>query len=402
MFEKVEAAPPDAILGLVEAFKADASDRKVNLTVGVYHNEAGTTPILHCVKQAERKMIDSEQTKSYLAIDGHAQYARLVQELMLGKDHPAVTESRVATVQTPGGTGGLRVAADWLAGLLPGASIWLSHPTWPNHPNVFRAAGCAIKTYAYYDSVRHEIDFEQTLADLAHVAAGDVVVLHGCCHNPTGADLSLTQWAELAALLKQRQALPLVDFAYQGFANGLEEDAAGLRTACDHLDELLVCSSFSKNFGLYRERVGALSVVAQTRDHATAVLSQLKRCIRANYSNPPAHGASIVAAVLSDDALKATWIDELAVMRNRINSMRSQLADQITARDCPADFSFMKQQRGMFSLTGLTPDQVATLREEHAIYIVGNGRINLAGLNDQNLDYVAASLAGVFAAADKA
>jgi aspartate/tyrosine/aromatic aminotransferase len=395
MFQSVEPAPPDAILGLSEAFKADPRENKVNLTVGVYANAEGVTPVLSCVKAAERLLLEQESSKTYLGIDGLAEYDQFVPRLILGDDHPVVNEQRVITVQTPGGTGALRVAADWLSTSFPNPTVWLSTPTWPNHPNVFRAGHCAVQSYAYYDMARNEIDFAAMCASLGDVQPGDIVVLHGCCHNPTGADLKGSQWHEVASILKQREAVPLVDFAYQGLAEGLDEDAAGLRVLADALDELIVCSSFSKNFGLYRERVGALTVVADSSDAAAAVLSRLKKCVRCNYSNPPSHGASIVATVLGDAKLTQQWQTELATMRNRINEMRKQLAEIITAMDCPVDFRFMQQQRGMFSLTGLSPAQVQRLRDERAVYIVGNGRINLAGLNQNNVQYVAESIASV-------
>lgn len=395
MFQSVEPAPPDAILGLSDAFRADPSSNKVNLTVGVYTDATGVTPVMACVKSAERILLDQETSKTYLGIDGLPAYDQFVPRLMLGTNHVAITEQRVITAQTPGGTGALRVAADWLSTSFPGSTVWLSTPTWPNHPHVFHAGHCQTKSYAYYDTARNEIDFPAMCESLSQVQPGDVVVLHGCCHNPTGADLKDTQWNEVAALLKQHQAIPLVDFAYQGLAEGLDEDAAGLRVLADALDELIVCSSFSKNFGLYRERVGALTLVADSSDAASAVLSRLKKCIRSNYSNPPAHGASIVATVLENPELRQQWQAELTEMRNRINGMRRQLAEIVTDMDGPLDFSFMHQQRGMFSLTGLSPEQVQRLREERSVYIVGNSRINLAGLNRTNVQYVAEAIASV-------
>ncbi len=395
MFQTVEPAPPDAILGLNEAFQQDPSSNKVNLSVGVYANASGTTPILRCVKAAERLLLEQESSKTYLGIDGLPQYDAFVPRLVLGADHPAIAERRVITAQTPGGTGALRVAADWLSSSFPDSEVWLSTPTWPNHPNIFLAGHCAIRSYAYYDRATNQIDFQAMCASLADVKPGDVVLLHGCCHNPTGADLQPSEWEQVGQLLKQRGAIPLIDLAYQGFSESVEQDAQGVRILAGELDELIICSSFSKNFGLYRERVGALTIIADSEKAAAAVLSRLKKCIRTNYSNPPSHGASVVAQVLGDAVLQEQWQKELAEMRDRINQMRKRLAELVTAMDCPMDFSFMHQQRGMFSLTGLSPDQVGRLRDERSIYIVGNGRINLAGLNEQNVAYVAEGIASV-------
>lgn len=393
MFESVAAAAPDAILGLNEAFQNDPRERKVNLTVGVYHDAQGQTPILSCVKEAERRLIETEHSKSYLRIEGRTDFDQRVPELLLGPTHHALTAGRTCTAQTPGGTSALRIAADWLGEAFPNARFWLSTPTWPNHPNVLRAAGRQLQSYRYYNVDQHAVEFDQMMYDLAGVTAGDVVVLHGCCHNPTGADLDEDQWEAVARCLQERQALPLIDFAYQGLARGLEPDAAALRTVCATVDELIVCSSYSKNFGLYRERVGALTILTRTSAAADAVLSRVKKCIRSNYSNPPSHGASIVATVLGDPQLRAGWMDELATMRERICSMRSALAAAIQAENPSLDYSFLTRQHGMFSLTGLTPDHVAHLREEYSIYVVANGRINLAGLNQHNLEYVAGALA---------
>ena len=319
MFESLTAAPPDAILGLTEAFKKDPSSEKIKLGVGVYKDASGSTPILDCVKQAERRLIESESSKAYLAIDGNPDYARHVPALLFAEQVDAV---RLATVQTPGGTGALRVASEFIKQNFPGARIWCSRPTWVNHPHVFAAAGLEVQEYAYFDAETNSLDFDAMLSDLRRVPAGDVVLLHGCCHNPTGVDPTPEQWEVLGKTLAARQALPLVDIAYQGLADGLEEDAAGLRSLLDANEELLVCSSFSKNFGLYRERVGALMVVGKTSAAAQTALTQLKRLVRGNYSNPPSHGAAIVATVLDDAELTSCWWRELAEMRDRINGMR--------------------------------------------------------------------------------
>ena len=392
MFETLSAAPADAILGLNESFKKDTSSNKINLGVGVFKDPTGVTPVLECVKEAERRIVAEETSKAYLPINGHAEYGSHVPKLLFGD---TVDEARCATIQTPGGTGALRVAGDFICKMFPGAKIWTSDPTWANHPNVFQAAGLQVEKYGYFDAATNSLNFDAMLSDLKKVPKGDVVLLHGCCHNPTGVDPSLDQWKQVSTVLAERGVLPLVDFAYQGFADGLEEDASGLRSLLADHEELLVCSSFSKNFGLYRERVGGL--VALSKDAATrdTVLSQLKRTVRTNYSNPPSHGASIVATVLNDGTLTKQWHQELADMRGRINGMRNLLVDRLKAAGIDRDFSFIQQQRGMFSYSGLTKAQVDQLREDHSIYIVGSGRINVAGITESNVDYLCQSIAKV-------
>lgn len=389
MFEKIAAAPPDPILGLTVAFRADNRPEKINLSVGVYQDESGTTPVLQCVKQAEQRLAAAGGSKSYLPISGSADYTAAVAALALGPEHEALTGKRIAAAQTPGGTGGLRVAADLIHAILPGATVWLSEPTWPNHPNIFAAAGVPTKTYPYFDAAANRLDIDAMLGAIAAMPAGDVLLLHGCCHNPTGVDPSADQWKQIADAAAASGVLPLLDFAYQGFADGIVEDAAGLAELCRPGAELLVCNSFSKNFSLYSERVGALLAIAPTAEAACAVQSQINKAIRSNYSNPPAHGAQIVATVLGDDALRRQWEGEVADMRNRINGMRHALVAALAAAGVAGDFSFMTRQRGMFSFTGLTKDQVARLQQEHAIYIVGSGRINVAGLTPSNVQRVA-------------
>ncbi|PQO44897.1 amino acid aminotransferase [Blastopirellula marina] len=386
MFQQVPTAPPDSILGLNEAFRADPNPEKINLSVGVYKDEQGVTPVLKCVKEAERRLLESESTKSYLPIDGRPGYDKAVRELMFGADHEVMTAERGVTVQTPGGTGALRVAGDFLADSLPGRSLWLSQPTWPNHPNIFTAAGLPLKTYAYFDKANNGLDFGGMMEALKGAAKGDVVVLHGCCHNPTGIDPTPQQWKAIGDLVQEKELLPLLDFAYQGFGDGLSEDAVGLREIARPGQEMLICSSFSKNFGLYNERVGALTAVAGTKDEAGAVLSQLKKVIRSNYSNPPTHGAAVVETVLADAELRTMWEEELAHMRNRINGMRKLLVEKIAACGIEQDFSFIQDQRGMFSFSGLNQMQVDQLRSEMSIYIVGSGRINVAGISEANVD----------------
>jgi len=395
MFETVKTAPPDPILGLTEAFNQDPSSDKINLSVGVYKDGSGKTPVLATVKEAERRLLENETTKSYLPMPGDPTYGSLVQKLMLGESHAIVTEGRGATAHCPGGTGALRVAGDYVHKVHPGSTLWLSDPTWANHPTIFGAAGLEVKTYAYRDPATNGLDFNAMLESLDKIPAGDVALLHGCCHNPTGIDPTVEQWAQIGELLNRRGVLPLVDFAYQGLATGLEEDAQGLRALCEHVDQMLVSSSFSKNFGLYRERTGALTIIGSTADQAKTVMSQLKLVIRANYSNPPAHGGGIVMTVLQDPELRAKWEIEVADIRDRINGMRHLFVDTLKAKGVSRDFSSIIQQRGMFSFSGLTKEQVEVLREKHAIYIVGSGRINVAGMTEANMDRLCEAVASV-------
>lgn len=395
MFDSITPAPPDAILGLTEAFKKDPNPRKVNLGVGVYKDAGGATPVLDTVKEAEKRLLGNEKTKSYLPIDGDPEYDAACQRMVFGDSHEIVTSGRAVTAQSPGGTGALRVAGDFVAQITPGATVWISDPTWPNHPSVFQSAGLKVATYPYFDPATNGIDFERMLATLRTIPAGDVLVLHGCCHNPTGVDLSPAQWQAVAQVAAQRGVLPLLDFAYQGFADGLEEDAAGVRTIAAHCPELFVASSYSKNFGLYNERVGALTLVARSPEAADAALSHVKRCIRASYSNPPAHGGEIVRTILGDPELRRRWEKEVADMRERINTMRHLFVETLNEKGVTRDFSFIAHQRGMFSFSGLTPAQVKALRERHAVYIVGSGRISVAGMTEGNMDYLCAAIADV-------
>jgi len=400
MFEDIQPAPPDPILGLTEAFLADPNPEKINLGVGVYKDEQGRTPVLDAVKHAERIILESESSKSYKPMSGDPEFARVTQAMLFGDGAPAVTEGRVQTAHTPGGTGALRVAGDYLHAMHPGASIWVSTPTWANHKGVFTAAGLPIKEYRYFDAQRNALDEAGMLEDLAHAKPGDTVLIHACCHNPTGVDLTDGAWAKLCQLLVERQLLPVVDFAYQGFGEGIEPDAQGLRLVTEHVGELLVCSSYSKNFGLYNERVGALSVVARSPAEASNVFSQVKLCIRRNYSNPPAHGAAIVMTILQRPELREQWEAELAGMRNRINGMRQLLTRKLDERGVqlsPEGNGFIARQHGMFSFSGLTPEQVNDLREQDAIYIVGSGRINVAGISEQNADRLTDAIARVVA-----
>lgn len=398
MFENVPTAKPDAILGLTDAFKKDPNPNKINLAVGVYKDAQGQTPTLAAVKEAERWLLDNEPTKSYLPIPGSPGYDRLTRAMLFGQGSPLVDDGRAVTFQCPGGTGALRVAADYLQQNHEGTTLWMSTPTWPNHPAIFAAANLPTRTYPYFNIKTNTLDIEGMIGTLDRIEPGDVVLLHGCCHNPTGIDPTPEQWREIAEHLAAKGALPLMDFAYQGFADGLDEDAAGLRAILAACGEVLIASSYSKNFGLYRERVGALTLVATSADHASAVDSQLKLIVRRNYSNPPAHGGLVVERILSDAALTKQWRDELDAMRGRINRMRQLLAEQLDQRGVklsPDGNNFIQQQRGMFTMSGLTQDHVAKLRENHAIYIVGSGRINVAGLTESNIPTLCDAIAGV-------
>lgn len=385
MFEKITAAPADPILGLTDIFRADARPNKINLGIGVYKDETGKTPVLTSVKKAEQYLLENETTKNYLGIEGIPAFASCTQELLFGKESPIVTARRARTAQTPGGTGGLRVAADFIANQTSAKRIWISNPSWPNHKNVFSAVGLEVLEYAYYDAANHALDFDGLLNSLKQAQAGDVVLFHGCCHNPTGIDPTAEQWAQLAELSVANGWLPLFDFAYQGFANGLEEDAQGLRIFAAKHQELTVASSYSKNFGLYNERVGACTIVAADAETADRAFSQVKAAIRANYSNPPSHGAAVVATILGNDALRAMWEQELTDMRQRIHRMRQLFVNTLQEKGAQQDFSFIIQQNGMFSFSGLTKEQVLRLREEFGVYAVNSGRVNVAGMTPDNM-----------------
>ena len=395
MFETLQMAPPDAILGLTAAYNDDPNPDKINLGVGVYKDAAGTTPTLEAVKAAELRMATAGSSKAYLPIDGFGSYTRDVRNLVFGEEHDVNTSARAVTVQTPGGTGALRVAGDFIHQQFPKATIWMSSPTWANHPAIFASARVPTQSYGYYDDKAHSLDIDAMLGDLAKIPAGDVVLLHGCCHNPSGVDPSTEQWKQIADIVHDRNLLPLVDFAYQGFGTGLEADAAGLLEICRPGTDALVCTSFSKNFGLYRERVGALTAVGANADSALAALSHIKKAIRSNYSNPPFHGAAVVSTILGDAELKTRWVSELAAMRNRINGMRKLFVETMKQHAPDHDFDFINQQRGMFSFSGLNPTQVDELKTKHAIYIVGSGRINVAGMTETNMPRLCQAIAAV-------
>ncbi|PKH28922.1 amino acid aminotransferase [Shewanella sp. ALD9] len=395
IFSQVTLAPADPILGLTDAFKADTRSHKVNLGVGIYKDEAGQTPILSSVKKAEAILLETEKTKNYLGIEGVQAYNQVVQELLFGPESQIISDKRAVTAQAPGGTGALRVASEFLVRNTKSTTIWVSNPTWANHQNIFETAGLTVKEYRYYKAETHDMDFDSMLVDLANADAGDVVLLHGCCHNPTGIDLSIEQWTLVAKVCLEKSLLPLFDFAYQGFGAGLDEDAQGLRTVAAIVPELLIANSFSKNFGLYNERVGAVTIVAENQDDAVKSFSQIKKTIRANYSNPPAHGGLIVSTILADAALRQEWEIELTLMRERIAEMRSLFVESLKAEGVEQDFSFISRQNGMFSFSGLNKSQVARLKDEFAIYIVGSGRISVAGLTKNNIPAVCKAIAQV-------
>lgn len=385
MFEHIQAAPADPILGLNDAFRNDPNPKKINLGVGVYKDENGATPILKSVKQAEERLLSQETSKSYLSIEGAQVYRDAVQTLLFGKDSLLISKQLAQTAHTPGGTGALRVAAEFIRKHLPDATIWVSNPTWANHQAIFQSVNLEVGSYAYYDADSKSLDFESMLASLSQVPAGDVVLFHGCCHNPTGIDPTPEQWYQLAKLCSKQGFLPLFDFAYQGFGSGIEEDAQGLRTFLNYVPEMLIANSFSKNFGLYNERVGALTIVSDNADQAAATFTQVQRCIRTNYSNPPSHGAAVVAEILNSKELRSLWEMELKSMRARIQEMRTLFVSTLRSKGVEQDFSFISKQNGMFSFSGLTPEQVARLRKEFGIYIVGSGRINVAGMTHDNM-----------------
>jgi aromatic-amino-acid transaminase len=395
LFSTVELAPRDPILGMTEQFNADPNPAKVNLGVGVYFDEQGKLPILQCVLAAEKQLAEAPKPKGYLPIDGIPAYDRAVQELVFGADCAALREGRVATVQTLGGTGGLKVGADFIKRLQPGAMVLISDPSWENHRALFVQAGFEVDTYPYYDAATRGIRFDAMLQALNAARPGTVVVLHACCHNPTGCDLSAEQWAQVVQAVKSRDLLAFLDMAYQGFGDGIVEDGAAVQQFLAAGLDFLVATSFSKSFSLYGERVGALSVVCASKDEAARVLSRLKVLIRGNYSNPPTHGAQVVTLVLTTPTLRRLWEDELAGMRRRIQQMREALVQRLAAAGVRQDMGFILRQKGMFSYSGLNVSQMQRLRSEFGVYGIDSGRICVAALNQRNLEPVAAAIAKV-------
>jgi aromatic-amino-acid transaminase len=395
LFSAVEMAPRDPILGLNEAFNADTRPTKVNLGVGVYTNEDGRIPLMRAVEEAENALAATHAPRGYLPIEGIAAYDQAVQTLLFGAGSTLAQEGRVITAQALGGTGALKVGADFLKRLLPDAAVAISDPSWENHRALFEAAGFPVRSYRYYDAFSNGVNRGGLLEDLKNLPARSIVVLHACCHNPTGVDLSMDDWQAILDILREREHVPFLDIAYQGFGDGIEEDAAAVRLFAESGLTFFVSSSFSKSFSLYGERVGALSIVTGSQDETGRVLSQLKRVIRTNYSNPPTHGASVVAAVLNTPELRAMWEAELGEMRERIRTMRLAMVEQLKVLGAKRDFSFVAQQRGMFSYSGLTTEQVERLKSEFGIYAVGTGRICVAALNQRNLPVVTQAIAQV-------
>jgi aromatic-amino-acid transaminase len=394
IFGAIDMAPRDPILGITEAFNADSNPAKINLGVGVYYDDNGKVPLLACVQKAEAKLIEQLAPRTYLPIDGLAAYDKAVQELVFGADSPIIQEKRAVTVQALGGTGALKIGADFLKRFSPGSDVYISDPSWENHRALFEGAGFAVKNYTYYDPATHGVNFDGMLASLSAMPAGAIVVLHACCHNPTGADLSQEQWDQVIEAVTSKGLIPFLDMAYQGFGSGIAEDGAVVRRFAAAGGPLLVSNSFSKSFSLYGERVGALSVVGASAEEAARVLSQLKRVVRTNYSSPPMHSGKVVAAVLSTPELRQLWEEELAGMRVRIREMREELVRKLKEKAPGRDFDFVRKQVGMFSYSGLTREQVAQLREE-SIYAVDTGRICVAALNSKNIDLVVDAISKV-------
>ena len=391
----VEMAPKDPILGVTEAYVADQNPKQVNLGVGVYTDDNGKVPLLECVRRAEDLRVKSGTPKSYLPIDGMAAYDKAVQALVFSPESLNLKNGRIVTVQALGGTGGLKIGADFLKQVSPQATVWISEPSWENHRALFEGAGFTVKEYPYYDPKTHGLNFEGMLAALKKLPAGAIAVLHSCCHNPTGVDLTQAQWRQVLEAVQSRGIVPFLDLAYQGFADGTDADAYAPRLFAEATQPVFLSSSFSKSFSLYGERAGAFSVVTGSSEESARVLSNLKRIVRTNYSNPPTHGSDIVARILNDAELRKLWETELGAMRDRIKAMRKALVDGIQQRVPGADFSFVLRQRGMFSYSGLTREQVLRLRGEYSIYTIETGRICVAALTTKNIDYVADAIARV-------
>ncbi|MGN8274103.1 amino acid aminotransferase [Pseudomonas sp. SMV71] len=393
-FDAIGRVPGDPILGLMEAYGADSNPSKFDLGVGVYKDAQGLTPILGSVKQAEQRLVDRQTTKTYIGGHGDADFGRLINELVLGAGSELIAQKRAGATQTPGGTGALRLSADFIAQCLPGRGVWLSNPTWPIHETLFAAAGVKASHYPYVGA-DNRLDFTAMLATLNQVPSGDVVLLHACCHNPTGFDLSQDQWRQVLEVVRSRSLLPLIDFAYQGFGDGLEQDAWAVRLFAETLPEMLITSSCSKNFGLYRDRIGALIVCARDTDKLLDIRSQLAHVARNLWSTPPDHGAAVVATILGDARLKSQWAEEVESMRLRIAQLRSGLLDALEPHGLRERFAHIGVQRGMFSYTGLAPEQVRQLRERHSVYMVGTGRANVAGIDATRLSLLAEAIADV-------
>ena len=396
MFESLQPVPADPILKLAAMHREDTNPNKVDLGLGVYKDEQGHTPIMRAVAEAEKRILDIEDTKTYVGMAGWARYNQLMADVVLGDNNPYQAAGRMALAQTPGGTGALRVVCDFINAVKPGAKAWVGKPTWANHHALIQAAGLELAEYPYFDPATHSVDFDAMMAILESEAkAGDLVLVHGCCHNPSGADLNIDQWQTLGELAQAKGLIPFVDIAYQGMGAGMDEDAEGLRLIADMVDEMVIASSCSKNFGLYRERTGTAMIIAKDADTAAMAQGQMNGVIRGNYSMPPSHGAMVVQTILDDAELKADWLAELAEIRERIARLRSQLVQALKDAGVEQDFSFIERQKGMFSFLGVNKDQVDTLVNEHSCYMVGSSRINVAGLNDNNMAYFAKAVASV-------
>jgi len=395
MFEALHALPADPILKLMVQCKSDPNPLKVDLGVGVYKDENGHTPVMAAVREAEQKMLSAQTSKVYIGPAGSELFNHHIAGLLLRYDHPVIKDSRLVSAQTPGGCGALRVAAELINRSSPSTTLWVSDPTWANHVPTFKAAGLKTATYPYYDNTTKTIRFDSMLETLEQAAEGDIVLLHGCCHNPCGADLNHHQWQAVAELLLRKNLIPFVDIAYQGLGDGLEEDAYGMRLLASQVPEMIIAASCSKNFGLYRERTGVVMIISPNADISKITASNLMNVIRSNYSMPPAHGAAIVETILDDAALTHLWKQELGEVCLRIGDMRARLSQQIKATGCTTDFSFIPQQKGMFSFLGVTPEKVLQLRDEYSIYMVDSSRISIAGLSSHNIDYVAKAISSV-------
>ena len=395
MFETLERLPPDAIIGIMALFRADQSAKKIDLSVGVYQDDEGNTPILESVRRAEQEMLAAQSTKSYVAITGNAGFNAGMQSLIFGENHAVIADGRVATVQAPGGSGALCVAGHLLHRARPDTHVHLSDPSWPNHLPLLKLSGLHLEQYPYYDFDSHHIDFEAMVESVERMRRGDVLLLHGCCHNPSGADLSREQWHVIAELCLRKKVLPFIDLAYQGLSEGLEEDAYGVRLVAEHVPELIVAASCSKNFGLYRERVGSVSVVARDQESRDTILTNLSSVARGLYSMPPDHGAAIVDRVLHDAELSALWKSEVTAIRDRINGLRALFVEKLAARGTSRDFSFIANERGMFSFLGISREQIVRLREAFHVYMLESSRVNIAGINSSNVDYIVDSIAAV-------
>ena len=395
IYEKIKEAPKDPILGLTEEFKSDENPVKVNLSVGVYQDDNGKTPTFESVTLAEKKLIDINSSKTYKPIDGDSTFLEESIKLVLGENLYSEFNSKTFGFNTPGGTGALKLASDFLYNFSSKSNVWLSNPTWPNHGPVFNSSGFNTKSYDYFDNNNNNVDFENMIKSIKLIPEKDIIVLHGCCHNPTGADLDLDQWIEVARLIREKNLIAVCDFAYQGLGEGIEKDAEGVRVLVKELDNLIICSSYSKNFGLYSERVGCLIYHTKNINNYLSVQSNFKKVARTIYSNPPAHGSDIVKTILIDDSLRKIWLKNLNEAKDRIINMRKSLVDNLINENCDRDFSFIVNQKGMFSFTGLSEAEVLKLKEKYSIYIVKSGRINVAGITSNNVEYIAKAISEV-------